>query len=104
MAQIDIRSQGRPLVLITFGADELTLESNVSNRSSAQAIGLAMERFGRSIGAAVGNQASALVSQMRTQGASAELLASAMAQMYSQLMGSLGLPDFAIDLEDWAPT
>jgi hypothetical protein len=104
MAQIEITSRGSPLIQITFGGGELTLQSNLGDRSSAQAIGVAMERFGRSLGAGASEQARAEVASLRGRGAGARVLAEAMARMYSEVMGSLGLPEFAIDLEDWAPT
>lgn len=86
---------------ITYGGGEITFESNLGEGASAQAIGDAMERLGRSVGAE--EQARAEVAGLRKQQASVQVLARAMAQMVSEINATLSVPDVDVDLGEWIP-
>lgn len=102
MTEININSRGRPLVRVSFETlDDITIESNLSEAGTAEAIASAMEHLARSIGAE--DQARAEAASARAEDPTAGHVAKAMARMVSEMLAAMPVPEVNVDLGDWAP-
>ncbi len=90
--RINILGGDRVLVRVSYDEAELAVESNLGDAATDQALGDAMIRLGRTIGAE--DQARAEVAGARGQAAIAHVLA----RMVSELNADLEAPEFDVDL------
>jgi hypothetical protein len=102
MTEININSNGRPLVRVSFETlDDITIESNLSEAGTSEAIAKAMEQLARSIGAE--DQARSEAAAARTEDPTAGPVAKAMARMVSEMLAAMPVPEVNVDLGDWVP-
>ena len=101
MSTIHITTAGHPLVRITVTGDAFTLESNLDESASAQALGDAIEELGESFGGDAAGKARDQAAVLRGRHAPSRDIAQALIEMIAETFEEVDPPLTNIDLKRW---